>query len=49
MNLIEEAVLEGLNAQGCDPWESDRVLGDLIDKYVDGWGFRRKPREESSA
>jgi hypothetical protein len=43
MNKVEEVLLEGLVAQGFDPRASDQVLGELIDKYVDGgWNFRRK-------
>lgn len=53
MNLVEDAILKALNAQGFDPRDSDRVLGDLIDKYVGGWGFRQKPhlqpQEQKSA
>ncbi|AUX77975.1 hypothetical protein [Sinorhizobium fredii] len=44
MNKVEEATLEKLVEQGFDPAASDRVLGDLIDRYVEGnWDFRRKP------
>ena len=42
MNKVEEVLLEGLVAQGFDARASDQVLGELIDKYVDGWNFRRK-------
>ncbi|WP_281978874.1 hypothetical protein [Pseudorhizobium flavum] len=43
MNKVEEVLLEGLVSQGFDARASDQVLGELIDKYVDGgWTFRRK-------
>ena len=44
MNKVEVAILEKLVEQGFDPAASDRALGDLIDRYVDGgWDFHRKP------
>ncbi|MFD1330369.1 hypothetical protein [Mycoplana ramosa] len=44
MSKVEEAILEKLVEQGFDSAASDRALGDLIDRYVDGgWDFRRKP------
>jgi len=43
MNLVEDALLKGLVAQGFNKRASDEVLGELIDRYVDGgWSFRRK-------
>lgn len=43
MNKLEDALLNGLTAQGFDLKASDEVLGELIEKYVDGgWTFRRK-------
>jgi hypothetical protein len=43
MNKVEGDLLEALVEQGFDRSASDAVLGDLIDRYVDGkWDFRRK-------
>ena len=43
MHVVEDALLDGLVAQGFDARASEQVLDELIDKYVDGgWGFRRK-------
>ena len=43
MNVVEDALLKGLVAQGFAKRASDEVLGELIDRYVDGgWTFRRK-------
>jgi len=43
MNKLEIALLDGMEAQGFDRSEADSVLGELIDKYVDGrWDFRIK-------
>ena len=41
MNKVENDILEAL--QGFDRGASDRALGELIDRYVEGrWDFRRK-------
>lgn len=49
MNKIEEAILEKLVEQGFDEAASDRALGDLIDRYIEGnWDFRRKPHLQAN-
>lgn len=43
MNKVENDILEALVEQGFDRAASDRALGELIDRYVEGqWDFRRK-------
>ncbi|MBB6182417.1 hypothetical protein [Pseudorhizobium flavum] len=43
MHVVEDALLDGLVAQGFNARASEEVLDELIDKYVDGgWNFRRK-------
>src|SRR5690606_15377345 len=40
MHVVEDALLDGLVAQGFNAGASEEVLDELIDKYVDGgWNF----------
>lgn len=39
---IMDAVIDLLVAQGFDRTSTDGALGKLLDRYEDGWGFRRK-------